>query len=161
MRKYIAPFLIATTIFWGSILVVWYAKYTVTSGERRDDFAGVSYGYRIEQYYFWNSMRLVIWQKYGINYGMNLVYDLPALTVDKVVEERWLKNNAALYLNLQIKYHDSMPSVDYAKVIYDFHKGEMHTSSGYTLWRIWNEKNKTEDWMSESEFEKTLSQFNR
>jgi hypothetical protein len=153
MRKYITPFLIATVLFWGTLLVVWSAKYTVASGEKR--------GYQIDHYYFWDSMRLKIWEKRGINYGMNLVYDLPALTVEKIVEQRWLKNNAALFLNLQIKYHDSTVSVHTARVIYDFHRGEMYTSSGVTLWRIWNERNKSEEWMSESEFDAILSRFSR
>lgn len=84
---------------------------------------------------------------------METVYDLPALTVDKVVEQRWLKNDAAIYLDLQIKYHDSLISVHPAKVIYDFHRGEVHTYSQFTLWRLWNEKNKAEDWMSDPEFD--------
>ncbi len=161
MKKYLAPFILATLLFWGAVLIVWYAKYTVASGEKHDNFSGVTYGYRLQHYYLWNSMRLTIWNKSGVNYGMNVVYDLPALTVDKVVEERWTNNDAAIYLNLQIKYHDSGVSVHPARMIYDFHRGEMHTSSGFTLWRIWNEKNKSEEWMSKSEFDAVLSRLSR
>jgi hypothetical protein len=159
MRKYLAPILLATIVFWGAILLIWYARYTVASGEKRDDFAGVTYGYRIEQYYIWNSMRLTIWEKRGVSYGMEAVYDLPALTVDRVVEQRWLKNDAAIYLNLQIKYHDSLVSVH--RLVYDFHRGEMHTSSGFALWRVWNEKNKSEDRMSDAEFDAVLSRLGK
>jgi hypothetical protein len=161
MRKYLTPFLLATIVFWGAILLIWYAKYTVASGEKRDDFAGVSYGYRIEQCYAWNSMRLTIWERRGVSYEMKSVYDLPALTVDRVVEQRWLKSDAAIYLNLQLKYHDSLVSVYPARLIYDFHRGEMHTSSGFTLWRVWNEKNKSEGWMSDAEFDAVLSRLSK
>lgn len=160
-RKYLTPVLLVTVLFWGAVLLVCYAKHTVASGEKHDDFSGVTYGYRIEQYYFWNSMRLTIWSRRGTSYGMKSVYDFPALTVDKVVEERWLNNDLAIYLNLQIKYHDSMVSVHPAKTIYDFHRGEMHTSSSFTLWRIWNEKNKPEDWMAEKEFDTILASLSR
>ncbi len=161
MRKYLAPILLATIVFWGAILLIWYARYTVASGEKRDDFAGVTYGYRIEQYYVWNSMKLTIWEKHGVSYGMEAVYDLPALTVDKVVEQRWLKNDAAIYLNLQIKGHDSLVTVHPARLVYDFHRSEMYTSSGFTLWRVWNEKNKSEDWMSDAEFDAVLSRLGK
>jgi hypothetical protein len=161
LRKYLTPFLLATVICWGAILFAWYARYTVASGEKQDDFAGVTYGYCIEQYYVRNSMRLTIWEKRGVGYGMKSVYDLPALTVDKVAEQRWLKNDAAIYLNLQIKYHDSLVSVHPARVIYDFHRGEMHTSSSFTLWRVWNEKNTSEGWMNDAEFDAVLSRLSK
>ena len=161
MRKYLAPFVLATLTLCGAILLMWYAKYTVASGEKRDGFAGVTYGYRIEQYYIRNSMRLTIYEKRGVSYEMEAVYDLPALTVDNVVEQRWLKNDAAIYLNLQIRYHDSLVSLHPARLVYDFHRGEMYTSSGLTLWRVWNEKNKSEDWMSDAEFDGVLSRLGK
>ncbi len=161
MKKIITPFLLAALLLTGAVLIAWNAKYTVTAGERREEFSSVTYGYRIEQYYFWNSMTLTLWNRRGVNYGMNLVYDLPSLTVDKVVEERWINHEAAIYLNLQIKYHDSAVSVNPARIIYDFQRGEMHTASGFTLWRIWNEQNKTEEWMSDSEFDVVLLRLSR
>jgi hypothetical protein len=161
MRKYLTPFFLATVVFCGAVLFIWYARYTVASGEKRDDFAGVTYGYRIEHYYVWKSMRLTIWEKCGVSHGMQSVNDLPALTVDEVVEQRWLKNDAAIYLNLQIKYHDSLVSAHPARVIYDFHRGEMHTSSSFTLWRVWNKKNKSEGWMSDAEFDAILSRLSK
>lgn len=161
LRRYLTPSILATALFWGAVLIIWFAKYTVASGEKQDDFAGVTYGYRIEQYYFWNSMRATVWLKRGFGYEMNAVHDLSSLTVAKVVEERWLKNDAAIYLNLRIKYHESLVSEDSARVIYDFHRGEMHISSDFTLWRVWNEKNKSEEWMSEGEFDAVLSRLSR
>src|SRR5215204_7197817 len=103
MKKSFTPFFLTALLFSGAVLLVWNLKYTVTAGERHDNFSEVTFGYRIEQYYFWNSMKLTLWNKRGVTYGMNLVYDLPSLTVDKVVEERWINHEAAIYLNLQIK----------------------------------------------------------
>jgi len=100
----------------GVSLVVWNAKYTVVAGEKNDSFSGVTYGYSVQQYYFWHSMRLAVWNKRGLGDGMDLVYDFPSVTVEKVVEEPWLKNDLAI-LNLEIKFHDSHP----ARLIYDFH----------------------------------------
>lgn len=149
-----------TLIFFGSgSWFLWTAKYTVTASQKYDEFSGVKYGYKIEHYYFWDSMRLTIWNKRGSSYGMRSVYDLPALTVDKIVEEKWLKDDAAIYLNLQLEYHDSLVSTHPAKIIYDFHRGEIYTLSGFTLWRFWNGKSKTSDWMSEDEFNDVLSRL--
>jgi hypothetical protein len=157
VKQYPKSFLLITLALCAAVVFIWCGKYTVTSGKKHDSFSGVSYGYQIEQYYFWNSTRITIWNRRGLSYGMEAVYDFPSLTVEKVIEERWLKNDLAIYLNLEIKYHDSLVSVHPARMIYDFHRGEMHTSSGFTLWRIWNEKNKSEDWMTETEFDAILN----
>lgn len=49
LRRYLTPFLLATALFRGAGLTVWFAKYKVASGEKRDNFAGVTYGYSIER----------------------------------------------------------------------------------------------------------------
>ena len=148
-------------LFVSALLVAWNATYTVASDEKRDSFSGVSYGYQIEKYYCWNSMKLSFWNNRGLFTQMNTTYNLSHLTVDQVVEQRWIKNDQAIYLNLQIEYHDSIVSVHPAKIIYDFHRGEIHTSSSFTLWRNWNTKNKTDGWMSEAEFENVLNRLSR
>ncbi|MET0752143.1 MAG: hypothetical protein ABWZ66_02170 [Pyrinomonadaceae bacterium] len=160
MRKHATIILSLTALFISAVLIVWNAAYTVASGEKYDDFSDVSYGYQIEKYYCWNSMKLSFWNKRGLSNQMNTTYNLPQLTVYQIVEQRWIKNDQAIYLNLQIKYHDSAVSVHPAKIIYDFHRGEIHTSSDFTLWRNWNPKNKTGDWMSEKEFEDVLNRLN-
>lgn len=159
VRKYLTPFLLATLIFWGAALAVWYAKYTVTSSERRDDFSGVTYGYQIKQYYFWRSAAMTIWLDRGAYRQMEASFYLPRFTIENVEEERWLSNEAAIYLNLKVRHHGSMSSVHSLRVIYDFHRGEMFTSSKFTLWRFWNERNKPEAWMSEPEFNEALSRY--
>ena len=156
IRSYIIPLLpLAIGLFGIITLPVWHARFTIASGEKRDDFGYYSYGYKIEQYYIWNSSRLTVWS----SRGMEFVCDLTQLTVDEVVEQRWLKNDAAIYLNLQIRYHDSMVSVHPARIIFDFHRGEIHTSSGFTLWRNFDNRHKSEEWMSDAEFDAVLSRF--
>lgn len=155
MKKYLGiTFLIILLLF----CIAWFAKYTVIAEEKSDDF-GNSYGYQIEKYVFWKSTKFTIWSKRPFSYRMYSTYELPSLTIEEVVEKKWLKHNAAIYLNLKIKYHDSMVSVSPARVIYDFHRGELHTSSNLTLWRFFNDKNKGEEWMSESEFNSILQQL--
>jgi len=156
IKKYPKSFLLVGVICCAAVACVWYGRYTVTSGEKYDSFSGVSYGYRVEQYYCWNTTRITIWNKRGLAYQMDSVYEFGQLTVEKVVGEKWLKNDLAIYLNLDIRYHDSLVSIHPIRIIYDFHRGEMHTSSGFSLWRIWNEKNKSEDWLKEDEFNKIL-----
>jgi hypothetical protein len=159
MKKYKEPFILAIFLLLG--LVVWFAKFTITSGERYDKFSRTTLGYKIEKYYFWNSTRLTFWSNRTFNSEMKSVYEFSGLTVDKIEEERWVNNDTAIYLNLQIMYQDSMVSVKPARIIYDFHRSEIHTSSSFTLWRIWNEKNKSEDWMNEGEFDAVLSRLSK
>ena len=159
MRKHLTRLLFLTAFFISTILIVWNAAYTIASGEKHDAFSNVNYGYRIEKYYCWNSMKLTFWSKRGLSTEMNTTYDVSQLTIEKVVEQRWLKNDQAVYLNLEIKYYDSIVSIRPARVIYDFHRGEIHTSSDFTLWRNWNPKNNTDGWMSETEFEGALNRL--
>jgi len=84
---------------------------------------------------------------------------LPEFSIEKIEDARWLSNDSAIYLNLRVHHHSSISSVDSLKIIYDYHKGEMFTASKFTLWRFWNEKNKSEAWMSEGEFNQVLSRY--
>jgi hypothetical protein len=156
IRSYIVPLLpLVIGLFLIIILLVLNARFTVISGEKTDDLGYYSYGYKVEQYYVRNSSRLTFWS----SRGMKFVCDLGPLTVDEVAEQRWIKNDAAIYLNLQIRYHDSLVSVSPARIIYDFHRGEIHTYSGYTLWRSFDKRHKGEDWMSDAEFDAVLSRL--
>jgi hypothetical protein len=132
--------------------------YTVSQGEQYIGI-GSSYGYKIENYQFSNRMRITIWMKMGFTDTMKSVYDLPSLTVEKVSQAQWIKSNGAIYLELQIKHHDSLESIEPTKIIYDYHKGEMYVTSNLILWRMWNSKLSFNDWMTESEFDRILSQL--
>ena len=156
--KKLLPLLVVA--FFLLITIVWFGKYTVTSGERFDEFSKTSYGYKVEKYFFWNSTTLTFWSNKPFS-GTSSVYEFSSTPVDKIDEERWLNNNTAIYLNLRIKSVDLVDTFGAGRIIYDFHRGEMHTASRYTLWRIWNEKNKSEDWLNDEEFDAILLRLNR
>ncbi len=88
MRKYLTSFLLVTVLFCGALLAVWYAKYTVASVEKRDDFSGVTYGYQIEQYYFWNSANITIWLNRGTSRQMESSFYLPEFSIEKIEDAR-------------------------------------------------------------------------
>ncbi len=140
-------------------------KYTVVQGEQ-DNGLGRYYGYKVENYSFKYGMRITIWERIGIaklisHTEMRSVYDLQGLTVDKVGKSEWIKSNGAIYLRLQITYHDSIESFNPTGIIYDFHTGKMYITSDLNLWRIWSESLSYKDWMTENEFDKTLSELRR
>src|SRR3989337_1745929 len=106
-------------------------------------------------------MRITIWERLGLSKAightkMQSVYDLGELTVDKVDKNEWIKSNGAIYLKLQITYHDSIESTNPTGIIYDFHRGEMYITSDLNLWRIWSESLSYEEWLNENEFNNIL-----
>ena len=103
---------------------------------------------------------MTIWLERGAYRQMEANFYLPRLTIEKVEDRRWLSSDAVIYLSLRVKNHDSLSSVDSLKMIYDFHRGEMFTSSKFTLFRFWNEKHHAEGWMTETEFNAVLSRYN-
>jgi hypothetical protein len=72
-----------------------------------------------------------------------------------------LRLSRAEQISYERSSQESAVSVRPAKIIYDFHSGEIHASSGFTLWRNSNPKNDTDGWMSEKEFEEVLNRLNR
>ena len=131
-------------------------RYTVIHGSQNNGL-GTTYGYGVENYLFTDNMRITLWVKYIDGYVMKSIYELSELTVDKVDANEWIKSNGAIYLALQITYHDSLVSTNPTRIIYDFHRGEMYVTSDLTLWRFWSRDLDVDTWMSESEFEKILS----
>lgn len=156
--KKLLPFVVVA--FFLLVTMVWFGKYTVTSDERFDEFSRTSYGYKVEKYFFWNRTTLTFWSNKSFSQS-NSVYEFSPTPVDRIDEERWLKNDTAIYLNLRIKSVDLVNTFGAGRIIYDFQRGELHTSSGYTLWRIWNEKNKPEDWLNDEEFDAILLRLSR
>jgi|CXWL01.1.fsa_nt_gi predicted NAD-dependent protein-ADP-ribosyltransferase YbiA (DUF1768 family) len=133
----------------------WNARFTVTKGEESDDLGYFTYGYKIEQSYLRNSFTLKFWS----SRGMEFVHSQGQVTVAEIVEQRWLKNDAAIFLNLRLKYHDSIVSEGPARIIFDFYRGEIYVSSGYTLWRSFDNKHDGEDWLNDAEFDAVLSRL--
>ena len=155
LRKYILPsLLLAAFVVVVVVFVAWNARFTVASGEKSDDFGYDAYRYKIEENFFRTGFRLTITS----TRGMEFIYDSGGgLTVEEIVEQRWLKNDAAIYLNLRIKHQSSIPTeAGPARIIYDFHRGEIYVSSGYTLWRNFDRTHDSKDWMSEAEFDAVL-----
>lgn len=82
-------------------------------------------------------------------------FDLDSVSVSKMVEERWIDNGRAVHLNLLVK---SGGKEQPAKLVYDFQRGEMYTSSPLDLWRAPSEPNKNLK-MSEEEFQAVLTRI--
>ena len=143
------------------VLIGYYAKYTVASGEKRYNLTGYRWGYKIEQYCYRNTLVLTIWN----SAGMSLTYKEPSTTVAQVIEDRWLANNRAIYLNLRIVSHGSIEEEWPTQIIYDFERGELYTLSDWTLWRLWYRGDSNESsplgkhWMTENEFQQILSRL--
>ena len=137
-------------------LVLAFSKRTIASGEKVDRLTGARYGYSLEQYRWRNRVKLTIEH----SAGMKLVYELPALTVERVNEERWVANDRAIFLNLNLTSHGSNPARGDARILYDFQKGTLYLTSGLTLWRTWSQSEPLDkNWMSESEFQSVLEKI--
>jgi hypothetical protein len=157
IRTYVIPILsLAIGLFLVLVVLIWNARFTVASDQRTDDLGYYSYGYKIEQYYVRKAYKLTFWS----TRGMEFVHYNGPMTIEGV-EQRWLKNDAAVYLNLQIKYHDSVVSSHPARIIFDFHRGEIYCNSGFTLWRNFDKRHDSKDWMSEQQFDEVLSKLEK
>jgi len=132
------------------------SRRVIVAGEESEAATGIKYGFRIEERYFISKTTLQIWT----SRGLNLNYELYPYTVENA-SSQWLANNRAIYLDLRLKYHDSVPSVAPVKIIYDFQRGEVYISSPMSFGRVWDAGYRIErNWMSEDDFEKELSRLN-
>ncbi len=127
----------------------------ILADEQSEWATGARYGFKIEQKYFISKTTLKFWT----SRGLNLNYELYPYTVEDV-SSRWLANNRAIYLDLRLKFHDSVPSVAAVKVIYDFQRGAVYINSPMSFGRIWNSSDQIErNWMSEDDFASELSRL--
>lgn len=140
-----------------AIVVIWYAKYTVAYGEKNGSENYTVYGYKLEQYCFWNSMRLTVWNKHRLNYGVTSVYEIPDVTADKVAEERWLNKDSAIYLDIQFKQDDSLITTRHGKMLYDYRRDEIYDSG--LFWRLRARGYEGDNSMSYEEFESILNRL--
>lgn len=138
------------------VVTAWFAKYTVTSGEKYDELSNTTYGYKIEKYYCFPSTELTIYTNRGLFSETSSVYEMSQMSVNKIEEERWLNNDMVVYLNLQLRYHDSILVIRPTRIIYDFSQREIYSSSDFTLWRA-----KAKDRLTEAEFNALLSSLSR
>jgi len=142
--------------------LVWYFYFVpklVASGEKFDEFVYVRYGYELEQYRFEPKMRFTLWH----SRGMRLRYELDWSTIERVIEERWLPRNRAIYIRLNIISHDSEGKrIRPTKIIYDFERGELYTQSNHMLWRLlFCREPHCGHYLTEEEFNSILSQLEK
>ena len=159
MKRHFTLMLASVIVITAVVAIVWHGKFAVTSQERHDQFSGVSYGYLVQQSFFWNSASLTIWVKRGRHHQMDATFYMPHVSIQEIKEQRWLSDGAAFYLDLTIQNHDSIKSTGSLRMIFDFHKGQMFTSSQFTLWRFWNERNSYEEWIGEAAFNEVLRRY--
>ncbi len=126
----------------------------IASGERKTKQA--DWGYAVDQYRFRNRMRLNLWSDSSLfSSSSNATLDLSNVSVNQITEERWLADSRAIYLNMLVTVDGKEQP---AKVIYDFQRGEMQTTSPADLWRVPNEPNKNVK-LSDGEFQAVLNRY--
>ncbi len=126
----------------------------IASGERKTNQA--DWGYAVDQYRFRNRMRLNLWSDSSLfSSSSNATLDLSNVSVNKITEERWLADSRAVYLNMLVTVDGKEQP---AKVIYDFQRGEMHTSSPVDLWRVPNQPNQNVK-LTDDEFQAVLNRY--
>lgn len=126
----------------------------IASGERKTKQA--DWGYAVDQYRFRNRMRLNLWSDSSLfSSSSDATLDLSNVSVNKITEERWLADSRAIYLNMLVTVDGKEQP---AKVIYDFQRGEMQTTSPADLWRVPNEPNKNAK-LTDEEFQAVLNRY--
>jgi hypothetical protein len=156
------------TLLWGILLGIIVASgvlsayflrtNTIAAGSRKDQFeAGI--GFTVEQHSYRNRSRLI----FDDGGDGQVICDLSPMKIDRLVEQRWLANGRALYLHLLLKSPealgaDGQPEARLAKVIYDYHRGELYLTSPLHLWRTGSSES---HWMNEEEFAGVLARFNQ
>ncbi len=127
---------------------------TVAKGERNN--AQASWGYSVDQHRLWNRLRLELWSDSSMfSSASDATLDLNNVSVNKIGEERWLADGRAVFLHLLVNADGKEQS---AKVIYDFQRGEMYTSSPVDLWRVPSAPNQNFK-MNDEEFQAVLNKY--
>ena len=154
--------LLAVVILFFSLVAVEFWKdsqiYTVAQGEKNNSL-GTAYGYKIENYRFTHRMRITIWEKLGSSYIMRSVYELPQFSIDEVNRTDWIKSNGAVYLKFKVVDHLSLDTIHSVRLIYDYHVGQMYITSDIALWRILSHSLSKDGWITEKEFDQTLTEL--
>ncbi len=136
-------------IVFGSTFIL-ESKEALARSDRKDEF-GADISYRVEQYRYRNRALL----SFSSGSNSSIFFHLSPLKIDKIVEQRWLANGRAIFLNLSVKPGSSDAPAP-ARVIYDFQRGEMHVASPVSLWRTDLSGNR---WMNDAEFDGVLARF--
>ena len=133
----------------GAVLFVVLASRN-TAGSSQRCGGSHCWGYRLEQYRFVNRTTLTLWG----TWGLNLRYDLPVMSIERVHQDRWLATDRAIYLNLRFKPKlDPAATGDRVRLVYDFERGALNVASTLPLWRL---PERGKNWMTDDEFDRLL-----
>ncbi|MDX2031553.1 MAG: hypothetical protein SF339_12835 [Blastocatellia bacterium] len=140
-----------------ALLFLWRTE-TLSAGTRQDQFQA-AIAYRVEQHRY-RDISLVTFDDGGDG---QVVCHLSPMKIDKILEERWLANGRAIYLHLQLQSPEALgadgkPESRPARMIYDYHRGELYVVSPLHLWRTASSESR---WMNEEEFNGLLARFNQ
>ncbi len=129
---------------------------TLSEGSRQDQFqAGISY--RIERHRY-RDIATVVFDDGGDGI---VNCRLSPMQFEQLVEQRWLANGRAIFLHLRLKSPEALgadgnPEPRSAKLLYDYHRGELYVTSPLHLWRTASSES---HWMNEEEFNGLLNRF--
>jgi hypothetical protein len=129
---------------------------TIATGARQDQFQ-TALSYTIKQHRY-RDISQVIFDDGGDG---QVICNLSPMKVEKPLEERWLAGGRAIYLKLEFQSPEALganglPAVQTARLVYDFHRGELFIASPLHLWRTASSES---HWMNEEEFNGMLARF--
>src|SRR6266704_1548611 len=111
------------------------------------------YGYEVKRGRFPAGTAIRLWGD-----TLKIELEAPGLTLNKILEQRWLAGNRVVYLNIATTYHKSL-GVDYetpVRILYDFERGELHSLSSASAWMVWPVERGPRRGMTSQEFDALL-----
>ena len=118
-----------------------------------------NFGYEIGKRSYRNGAWLKIWNSRGFDFSY---YD-SQMTINEIVEKRWIDKNRAIYMKLAVGVFDgdSYTQRDTAQILYDFQRCELYVASRAPLWRIKDNSENNKAWMTEDEFQNILTELEK
>ncbi|MFN0085004.1 MAG: hypothetical protein ACKVX9_06420 [Blastocatellia bacterium] len=142
----------------GAGLLFFLRTETLSTGTRQDQFQA-AIGFTVEQHHYRGISRVT----FDDGGDGQIVCNLSPMKIDKVLEQRWLANGRAIYLHLQMQSPEALgadgnPEARPARMIYDYHRGELYVVSPLHLWRTASSES---HWMNDEEFNGLLARYNQ
>ena len=149
--------LIAAALAGIGVGAVSFAVYVASDTAGFSQKCGGSYcwGYKLEQYRFLRRNTLTFWG----TWGLHLQYELPAMNIERMNEDRWLDADRAVYLSLRFKpISDPNAAGERVRILYDFQRGDLNVASALPLWRVADFRSGTprRNWLTDEEFDRLL-----
>jgi hypothetical protein len=131
---------------------------TIATGARTDSFQS-AVRYSVEYHPYRNISRVV----FDDGGDGQVVCNLSPMQADRLIEERWLAGGRAIYLHVQLQSpeargSDGKPAAQPARLVYDFHRGELYVASPLHLWRTPSSES---HWMNDDEFNGVLARYSQ